>query len=182
MKSTLNLLLIVTVLLLFSGLNGQDEPAKYVGVKKCKMCHKPQFTKWSEAAHSNALKSLSSKEALEYAKTNNIADPSKDPKCLNCHATAATVDKSLLTESITIEEAVTCESCHGPGSKYKSPKIMSKKAYKADAKAAQKAAIDAGLILPTKQVCESCHNENNPFHKPFDFEKSKAKIAHPNPK
>ena len=181
MKSKFNLLLIGTILLALSGLYAQDEPAQYVGAKKCKICHKPQFTKWSEAAHSNALKSLSSEKALEYAKKNNIADPSKDVKCLNCHSTAAMVDKSLLTSTITIEEGVSCESCHGPGSKYKSTKIMSKKAYKADAKAAQKAALDAGLILPTKQVCESCHNEKNPFHKAFDFEKSKAKIAHPTP-
>jgi predicted CXXCH cytochrome family protein len=181
MKSKLSLFLIGAVLFVSSGVYAQDKPVQYVGANKCKICHKPQFTKWSEAAHSNALKSLSSEKALEYGKKNGIADPSKDAKCLNCHSTAATVDKNLLTKTITIEEGVSCESCHGPGSKYKSPKIMSKKAYGADAEAARKAAMDAGLILPTKEVCESCHNEKNPFHKPFDYEKSKGKIAHPTP-
>ena len=149
---------------------------KYIGVKKCKTCHKSkksgeQFAIWSQGPHANALKSLSSDKAKEYAKNNNIADPATDAKCLNCHATKATVDASLQEATLTLEEGVTCESCHGPGSAYKSMKIMKNR----------EESIKNGLVLPTEEVCKTCHNPENPFHKEFNYETSAAKIAHPTP-
>ncbi len=54
---------------------------------------------------------------------------------------------------ITIAEGVSCESCHGPGSAYKTNTIMKDQAL----------SIKNGLILPTKEVCEKCHNKENPF-------------------
>lgn len=150
----------------------------YVGVKKCKTCHKMkkygnQYEVWQKAAHSNALKSLSNKESLEYAKKNGIEDPAKDPKCLKCHSTMATVDKKLIDPKgkLTIEEGVSCESCHGPGSVYKSNKIMKD----------HKACLENGLIEPTEAVCKECHNKDNPFHKGFDFKEALKKVQHPLP-
>ena len=74
--------------------------AKYVGVSKCKTCHKQekygdQYTLWEKGPHANAMKSLSSKEALEYAEKNKIADPAKDAGCLSCHSTQAAVDAKM---------------------------------------------------------------------------------------
>jgi len=68
-------------------------------------------------------------------------------------------------------EGVSCESCHGAGNKYKSMSVMK----------SQEKSLANGLILPTNEVCITCHNEKNPFHKPFDFDVSVKKIAHPNP-
>lgn len=160
----------------------------YVGVAKCKTCHQQekygnQHGIWEKSKHANALKSLSSEKSLQYAKKNNIADPAKDPKCLNCHATMATVDKKLIDPkgSLTMEEGVSCESCHGPGSEYKSPKIMKKSAYDEDFAAAHKAALAAGLIEPTEKVCITCHNEKNPFHTGFNFKEMVQKVQHPTP-
>ncbi len=86
---------------------------KYVGVKKCKTCHSSkkigaQYKIWAKAKHANALKSLSSPQAMEYAKKNGIADPSKDAKCLNCHSTYATIDHKLLDSKtkMTVNEGV----------------------------------------------------------------------------
>jgi hypothetical protein len=165
-------LLVITCLIF-----AQEAQFKYVGVKKCKTCHTSkksgeQFGIWSKGPHANALQSLSSDQAKEYAKNNNIADPATDPKCLNCHATKATVDPALQEETLTLEEGVSCESCHGPGSAYKSMKIMKN----------QEEALKNGLILPTEEVCKTCHNPENPFHKEFNYEASAAKIAHPTPK
>jgi hypothetical protein len=148
---------------------------KYVGVAKCKMCHNKvatgqQFKKWSEDKHSQALKSLSSKESLEYAKKNNIADPTKEAKCLKCHSTYASVDAKL-RDGITAIEGVSCESCHGGGSVYKDAKMMKDHAL----------AMKNGLIMPDQNVCEKCHNTENPFHKPFDYKTFAAKIDHKNP-
>ncbi len=152
---------------------------KYVGVKKCKVCHNTkkigkQYTIWKNGPHAKALQSLASKEAMDYAKKHGIADPSKDAKCLNCHSTQATVDKKLIDPKgkMTVAEGVSCESCHGPGSAYKKMSVMKN----------HKKALANGLILPTQKVCETCHNKKNPFYKPFDFKKYAAKIAHPIPK
>ena len=165
---TINLLFLVGM-----NLNAQS---KYVGADKCKMCHNSpakgeQYKHWQNTKHSKAFQTLSSPEAIEYAKNNGIADPAKEPKCLSCHCTAAMIDKALI-ETLPLEEGVTCESCHGPGSIYKSMNIMKDKEL----------AIKNGLIMPTEKVCETCHTKvGNPFFRPFDYEKMKSIIAHPNP-
>ncbi|MBN1406287.1 MAG: hypothetical protein JW956_00775 [Calditrichaceae bacterium] len=177
----------ILILVLAFTMNVVAQDAKYVGVAKCKTCHGKktgdQYGIWQKGPHANALKSLSSEAALKFAKENGIADPAKDDKCLNCHATIKTIDAKLLDDKhkMTLEEGVSCESCHGPGSEYKSPKIMKKKAYDEDYAAAHKAALDAGLIEPTEKVCLTCHNEKNPFHKEFNYAEQVKKIAHPNP-
>lgn len=158
-------------------LMAQGKSYKFVGVKKCKMCHNSkkkgqQYKIWLDSPHARAFKELSGKKALEFAKANNIADPSKEKRCLGCHSTAAAADPALLTKTITVEEGVSCESCHGPGSAYKSMKKMKDRAL----------AMKNGLILPDEAVCKKCHNPDNPFHKEFKFKQRVAKIAHPIPK
>lgn len=148
---------------------------KYIGAAKCKMCHnKPnkgeQYNKWSRLLHANAVKSLSNELSLDYAKKNGIADPTKEASCLKCHSTAAAIDPAL-NGGIKVEEGVSCESCHGPGSAYKSPSVMKNK----------EASIAKGLIIPDEKLCRTCHNTDNPFHKEFDYAKFSALIAHPNP-
>lgn len=160
-----------------SSLSAQEKIHKYVGVKKCKICHKKketgeQFKIWSKSPHANAMKSLSSKEALKFAKENGIADPAKEPKCLKCHSTAGSSDQELHAKSLTLEEGVSCESCHGPGSSYKKKKVMKN----------QKLAIENGLIIPDEKTCVKCHTEkDNPFYKPFNFKERVKEIAHPIP-
>jgi excinuclease UvrABC ATPase subunit len=173
MKTKTGLLMIC--LALFTGNVISAQTFKYIGVDKCKMCHnKPatgdQYGKWLKDPHSKALKSLSSQASLDYAKKNGIADPTKDPKCLKCHSTYDTVDPKLRS-TILQSEGVSCESCHGPGSSYKSPAVMKNVAQ----------AKKMGLVEPGEKVCLECHNKQNPFHKEFNFATFSAKIAHPNP-
>jgi hypothetical protein len=136
---------------------------KYIGAAKCKMCHnKPdkgeQYKVWAAGPHAKAMESLSAEEA-------------KDPQCLKCHSTAGAVDAGLIA-TLTAEEGVSCESCHGPGSMYKGASVMKN----------QELSMQKGLILPDEQVCKKCHNEESPDFKGFDFAEYTAKIAHPNPK
>ncbi len=165
---------ILTVILLIGGsLNAQQ--FKYIGAAKCKACHmKPttgdQYNKWAKGPHAKAMESLSSQASLDYAKKNGIADPTKEEKCLKCHSTFNAVDAKLRA-GITAAEGVSCESCHGPGSVYRSPTIMKN----------QEQSIKNGLVIPDKNTCIKCHNPENPFHKEFDFVKYSAKIAHPDP-
>jgi hypothetical protein len=135
---------------------------EYVGAAKCKMCHnKPptgeQYNKWAASKHSKAMQSLKGDEA-------------KNPKCLKCHSTAAGLVLSD-TQTITVAEGVSCESCHGAGSAYKTPTIMKDKAK----------AIAAGMIIPDEKLCKKCHNADSPNFKGFDYKTYLAKIAHPNP-
>ena len=136
---------------------------KYIGASKCKMCHnKPdkgeQYNVWSAGPHAKAMESLSAEEA-------------KDPKCLKCHSTVGHIDASLVA-SIKVDEGVSCESCHGPGSAYKGASIMKNREQ----------SMAKGLILPVEEVCLKCHNEESPDFKGFDYAEYCAKIAHPNPK
>lgn len=145
----------------------------YIGATKCKMCHNKsttgaQYKVWLAAPHANAMKSLSSEESLKYAAENGIADPTTEPSCIKCHSTAGAIDPDL-NAGVKPTEGVSCESCHGPGSKYKSKSIMINR----------EKAVANGLLIPTKETCEECHNEDNPFHKPFNYEEGLKTIAHP---
>lgn len=166
---------ILIALIIFTGAAVSAQTFKYAGAEKCKMCHnKPaagdQYAKWASTPHAKALASLASKEALDYAKKNGIADPAKDAKCLKCHSTFNAVAENL-RGGILATEGVSCESCHGPGSAYKSPTIM---------KNMEQAKLN-GLILPKKEVCLTCHNKENPFFKEFNYDVAITKVNHPNP-
>lgn len=168
----------IILILAFLSLSLAQDKFLYVGVKKCKTCHNTtksgkQYDIWSKGPHANALKSLSSEKSMKFAKENNIEDPTKADQCLKCHSTKATVDPKLIDPKgkLTVEEGVSCESCHGPGSEYRSMSVMKD----------HEKSLANGLIVPTEKVCVTCHNENNPFHKPFDFKKMVAKIQHPIP-
>ena len=138
------------------------EDFKYIGAAKCKMCHNKadkgeQYNKWANSPHAKAMASLKGADA-------------KNPKCLKCHSTAAGADQALVA-TITVEEGVSCESCHGPGSAYKVATVMKD----------QKASMAKGLILPDEKVCKKCHNEQSPNYKGFNYKEYVAKIAHDDP-
>jgi hypothetical protein len=148
------------VIISISVVNAQD--FKYIGAAKCKMCHNKadkgeQFNKWAASPHAKAMASLKGADA-------------KNPKCLKCHSTAASVDQSLVA-TITVEEGVSCESCHGPGSVYKVATTMKDK----------KLALTKGMTLPEEKVCKKCHNEESPNYKGFNYKEYAAKIAHDDP-
>lgn len=120
----------------------------YIGAEKCKMCHKTEHNSWAAMKHAKAFDLLKPEEQ-------------KDENCLACHTTGhGKTDKVL--------EGVQCEACHGPGSEYKSIKVM-KDPEKAHA---------AGLIEPNKDVCVGCHNEKSPTFKGFNYEEVKSKAVH----
>jgi hypothetical protein len=135
---------------------------EYVGVKKCKMCHnKPatgaQYKQWSETPHATTMDRL-------------VGEERNDPKCLKCHSTAGGVNPDLII-SLTVEEGVSCESCHGPGSKYFPNAIMK----------SREKSLANGMIIPDEKTCLACHNEESPHYKGFNYEEYNAKILHPIP-
>ena len=76
------------------------------------MCHKTEHKSWLETKHAKAYETLKPEDR-------------KKDSCIVCHITGFGV-------ADTVFEGVQCEACHGPGSLYKSMKIMNKKKYKAD--------------------------------------------------
>lgn len=165
-----------SLLLLVQGA-GMAQEAQYVGNKMCVGCHMPEKKAWEAEYHSKAHESLKPGVKAE-AKTKCNLDPNKDyttdASCLACHATGY---GKPATPSAMLQ-AVGCEACHGPGSKYRSPKIMNKKVYGDDRDAAHAAAMAAGLVEPTEQLCVTCHNDKSPTWKGFDYAKMIEEVKH----
>jgi hypothetical protein len=140
---------------------------KYIGANGCKMCHnKPekgaQHAQWLKTTHSKA-----------YSKLDD--EGKKNPDCLKCHSTAGSVNKSLIA-TLKVEEGVSCESCHGPGSMYKTAAIMKNREQ----------SIAKGMILPTEATCKACHTGKKPEghpadKKPWNFAEFSKVISHPDP-
>ena len=148
--------------LIFGVTAANAQTKEYIGAAKCKVCHnKPpkgeQYNKWAATPHAKAMSRLKGDEA-------------KDPKCLKCHSTAYNLKLSD-TQTITVAEGVSCETCHGPGSAYKSPTVMKDRAK----------AIAAGMIIPDEALCKKCHNSESPHFKGFDYKTYLAKVQHPDP-
>jgi hypothetical protein len=163
--------------------------AKYVGSRKCKMCHKKQYKSWEKTEMAKTFEVLKPGVRAE-AKTKLKFDPkkdyTKDVKCLPCHTTGYgmpggyRIPKAGDAKSAKIAKAIegtTCEACHGPGGKFMKVhmKIKKKKSYKF----AELSAV--GQIKADKASCTVCHNKRNPtvgsdFH--FDYKKSKEADTH----
>ena len=165
--------LLISMALLVAGM-ASAQNFRYVGADNCKACHnRPeqggQYDRWwYEDMHSQAMESLSSPKAVEYANNNGIADASKEQKCLKCHSTYHSAPEDLRS-GITENEGVSCEGCHGAGSNYRSATAMRNRNM----------AVRQGLVLQTEEVCLKCHNQECPFFKWFDFKRDFERIAHP---
>jgi len=138
----------------------------YVGSGKCKMCHKGEkngaiWEKWLESAHSKTMSKLDPAKGED-----------KNPECLACHTTGYGTPSGFGADTTLLGAedlgAVGCEVCHGPGSEYKSKKVME----------SHEASLAAGLVVPNKETCTKCHNEKSPTFKGFNYEEALAKIAH----
>jgi len=165
MKKIITLLAVAGILSLYAG----EKKFEYIKSSSCKMCHKSekrgnQWGVWEGTTHAKAFESLKTDKAKEIAKAKGIDDPTTSDKCVTCH------------NGWDGEEGVGCQDCHGPGSEYKSMKVMK------DVYAGKVKPEDVGLIRPDENYCKKCHNENSPTYKEFKFEEFFKKIAHPVPK
>ncbi len=154
----------------------------YVGARACATCHDGpgmghQFSKWLLTKHSRAYSVLSKPEAREIARLSGVPqEPQESPVCLGCHATAADTEEWEREPGFFIQDGVQCEKCHGPGSEYMDPEVMSNR----------QAAMQAGLRMPTRDLCMVCHNEKGSHlavHKlpKLDMEEAWKTIAHKRP-
>ena len=74
-----------------------------VGVAACKSCHEKEHAIWADSPHGSAMGTLAEKG-------------SDDPSCVRCHAAQITPGPPAASlDGFRVNEAVSCESCHGPG-------------------------------------------------------------------
>ena len=178
-KRTLTLAAVCTLLLVLSS-QGQN---KYVGVKICAMCHRSekqgkQFDIWKGSNHSKAYETLTTARADSIAKAKGLKKAAAEsPECLQCHVIGHNVAANLIDKAFDYKDGVQCETCHGPGSVYKTISIM-KDRQKAVAAGLKLAKDDAEI----EKLCRTCHNEKSPGYKGFKFEEKWPKIKHAKPK
>ncbi len=157
---------------------------KYIGSAACKACHNTdkagkQYAKWEASLHSKAFKTLQSAKADEIAaKAGHKTKAAETPECLSCHVTGKDEKSPVYDAKFSNAEGVGCESCHGPGSGYKTVHIKKENLQKAAA---------AGMALPkvadgsAEKQCKNCHNKKSPTYKEFKFAAAWKQIAHPRP-
>jgi hypothetical protein len=122
-----------------------DPPADqtFIGSKKCSACHFDQFLKWRATPHAKTFDILTAKHQA-------------NAKCLKCHTTGygeATGFKSLAATPALV--GVSCESCHGPGSKHEEiAKPFAGKKLTPEQETTVRGSI--WKMLP-KNVCVDCH-------------------------
>lgn len=169
--------LFLSLFIIAISINAQE--FNYIGAKKCGMCHKSekqgaQLPIWEKSAHSKAYATLQTAEADKIAKEKGYETKAVETEaCLKCHATGYDLAADRLEKGFNVEDGVQCETCHGPGSEYKSMKTMKDQA----------AAVKAGLVIYADDAaieakCRTCHNEESPTFTEFNFAEMYKKIKH----
>ncbi|MFH1716844.1 MAG: SUMF1/EgtB/PvdO family nonheme iron enzyme [Planctomycetota bacterium] len=166
--------------------------ATYVGVKKCKSCHFKQWNSWRKTKMAETFEVLKPGVRSE-EKTKLKFDPNKDytkdTTCLGCHTSGFGIPGGYVVPADGDAEAqeqaadnagVTCEGCHGPGSK--SVEIQEDiKENKRPYKFAELRAV--GFHKAGVRSCTSCHNASDPGKEPgyhFEYEERRKEGQHEN--
>ena len=135
---------------------------EYDGRKKCSGCHKSQYKSWRQTGHAKAFASLRSGEKTE-AKEKAGLDPAKDytedKKCVGCHTTGFGMEGGYEIEDPSkYTVGVGCESCHGPGKKYRrSHRTASDRFDKENTPTPRRTLVDEGGEFEFVERCRSCH-------------------------
>ncbi|HZV13186.1 MAG TPA: cytochrome c family protein [Candidatus Kapabacteria bacterium] len=155
-------------------------PLQYVGVERCAGCHATdasgdQYDIWRHSAHARAYMDLTDSAATAYAAENHRPNPAHDPVCLQCHTTAYSAPVKRISPTFSVQEGVTCEQCHGPGSDYSTESAMRDK----------KVFVKLEGKIGSEKDCLACHavtlNDTHcPFQvDPFVYQTAVKRIAHP---
>lgn len=147
------------------------EGSEYVSNRKCRVCHTNEYKSWLETPHAKSLEVLKSgdpKKIEEMAARAGVKleGPAwQNETCLSCHVTGFKLAggypaaDSLKNAALAF---VTCEACHGPGSKH----VTADKALK-------KALINGHV---SEAMCRQCHTAA--MSPNFSFAEYKVKGVH----
>ncbi len=131
----------------------------YTGNLKCRVCHRDFFMGRKKDAHVFTFRKHLAK---------NFADESK---CLTCHTTGFNIPTGFVDKKSTKKlKDVSCEGCHGPGSKHND--------------LGKAGGFLAGTDSPDvlKKMCVACHTERwnksySDIHKAYDHYKQAETAA-----
>ena len=159
--------------------------ATYIGVKKCKSCHFKQWNSWRKTEMAKAFDSLKpgvKSEEKTKLKFDPNKDYTKDPTCLGCHTSGYGIPGGYVVPADGDAEAVkqakdnagvTCEGCHGPGSKANEIQEDIKENKRPYTFAELRA---VGFQKAEVRSCTPCHNTSDPGKEPgyhFDYEEQR---------
>ncbi len=157
------LVVLVLLQILVNSVESRRVKSSYVGVDACKKCHGStsigsQYKIWAATPHAGASQTLSSGKALKIGQKYGINTPSKDLKCLKCHATGGGKNPD------TISEGVGCEACHGPGSRYRdfdnhASFDSRENAYRKAIRLGMYPIIGDDSIKAREKLCRHCHTQ-----------------------
>jgi hypothetical protein len=138
------------------------EDFSYDGRKKCSGCHKSQYKSWRQTGHAKALESLEAgakAEAKEKAGLDPDQDYTADEKCVACHVTGYGQEGGYeIADPSKFLVGVGCESCHGPGKKYRRLHRKAADKYKKKGKTMpRQALVDKGEEFEFIDRCNACH-------------------------
>lgn len=120
------------------------EGQTYVGTKRCAACHFDEFLKWKKTKHSQAFDVLTAKYQA-------------DAKCLKCHTTGFGEATGFKDKAKTPDLlAVSCENCHGPGSKHEEVAKTFSATKKLSPEQEKTVRDTIWKVLP-QNVCITCH-------------------------
>ena len=80
-----------------------------------------------------------------------------------------------MKNDLSLEDGISCEACHGPGSEYRTITKMRK------ISTGELDKSEVGMIEADEKLCKTCHNKNSPTYKTFNFNKALKIIHHPVP-
>jgi len=132
------------------------------GRKKNGSWPKSQAKSWGDTAHAKAMESLKpevKKEAKLKAKLDPAKDYTQDKDCVGCH-----VDGYGKQGGYTVETpnkyltGVGCESCHGPGKKYRGDHRKAGQTFEKSGKTTQRKVLaEKGQDFAFEESCNACH-------------------------
>ena len=117
-------------------------------------CHTTENNWWKDDAHHATVDAFYDDPAT-YEKIAQLAGASAgnmlkgNQRCASCHATVISG-----TESRDVEDGVSCESCHGPGSGYKDPHSEKPGGYE---KALKLGMVELKNVNARANACVRCH-------------------------
>lgn len=135
---------------------------------------------WAESdPHSHAYESLAAELSTKIAAKLKIEDATASSRCLDCHAVNA--PEGQQGEGFVIDDAVGCESCHGPAETWLNPHAevgwtaQQRKALGAKGLLEKFGLVDTTDVAVRARRCVVCHLQIDKDmidagHPPLDFE------------
>lgn len=138
---------------------------EYQGIRVCTKCHQDQGNAWRTTAHAKAYESLKAgvkAEAKVKAGLDAKEDYTRNKDCLGCHTTGFDQPGGFRIgidgEAAAVVIGVGCESCHGPGGRYRMLHGDASDRLKSSGATTPRTRLaEAGQDFGYEEACARCH-------------------------